>query len=272
MSSTMTLQLPEAQLMFHVKHQPEQERESNVMFHVKHDEAEATADVGQFNAKEAAAAQTKLLLAGGRAPAKAWLQALGKDYTVYCADKGASYALEVGLSPALVVGDCDSAAHTVYERAHKLGAKLDIHPPAKDDTDLQLLLEQLPQCQGMLVATGIWGGRFDHLYSNVYSLLAYKEKQGCQVVLADDQELLVLLTANESVEVSLRSLSSVQAISLLPLAASSSVSITGVRWPLQEAELTQQRPYAISNEPLASKLACTCHYGKIGLYFHWQVD
>ena len=106
----------------------------------------------------------------------------------------------------------------------------------------------------------------------MYSLLAHKEKQGSQVVLADDKELLVLLTAAESVEVSLTSISSVQAISLLPLAASSTVSVAGVRWPLQEAELTQQRPYAISNEPLESKLTCTCHGGKIGLYFHWQGD
>ena len=270
MSRAITLTLPEVQLMFHVKHQPEQESQSNIMFHVKHDEKESTAPAEFCNANQSTTAQTTLLVAGGRAPAKTWLQSLGKDFPVYCADKGASYALEAGLSPALVVGDGDSAAHAIYERAHKLGAKLDIHPPAKDDTDLQLLLEQLPQ--GNLIATGIWGGRFDHLYSNVYSLLAHKEKQGSQVVLADDKELLVLLTAAESVEVSLTSLSSVQAISLLPLAASSTVSIAGVRWPLQEAELTQQRPYAISNEPLGSKLTCTCHSGKIGLYFHWQVD
>ena len=43
MSGAITLTLPEVQLMFHVKHQPEQECQSNTMFHVKHDEKESTA-------------------------------------------------------------------------------------------------------------------------------------------------------------------------------------------------------------------------------------
>ena len=34
--------------------------------------------------------------------------------SVYCADKGVDYALAAGLSPSLVVGDCDSSSPAFY--------------------------------------------------------------------------------------------------------------------------------------------------------------
>ena len=273
MSTHFTLKLPEAQLLFHVKREEEVQacKAAEVkMFHVKRDNTEVAESDMVFHVKQAEVVPINLLLAGGRAPAKAWLESLQGKYAVYCADKGASYALLAGLSPALVVGDCDSTSEQIYEQAQSLGARLDIHPPAKDDTDLQLLLAQLPH--GNLVATGIWGGRFDHLFSNVYSLLAFKEQRHCNVVLADHEEMMVLLTANESVELSFCTPEKVQAISLLPLSAQSNVSIAGVCWPLKQEELTQNRPYAISNELIEKSISCSCQSGKIGLYIHWLVE
>ena len=241
------------------------------MFHVKRDGAELAENGGLFHVKHNRAEEqsfTKLLVAGGRPPKEAWLESFKDAFTVYCADKGASYALKAGLSPALVVGDCDSASVQVYEQSQRLGARLDIHPPAKDDTDLQLLLKQLPE--GNVVATGIWGGRFDHLLSNVYSLLAFKEERNCQVVMADAEELMVLLSEDESLVINFSMPAKLQAISLLPLSAKSNISIAGVRWPLTQAELTQQRPYAISDELMENSISCSCHSGKIGLYLHWH--
>lgn len=273
MSTDFTLMLPEAQLLFHVKREEDVQacKAAEVKrLHVKADHARCTAKDSLFHVKQAEVVPTNLLVAGGRAPSSQWLQELSCYEAVYCADKGASYALAGGLSPALVVGDCDSTSELVYEQAQSLGARLDVHPPAKNDTDLQLLLKQLPL--GNLVATGIWGGRFDHLFSNVFSLLAFKEQRQCQVVLADHEEMMVLLSAPEGIEISFNELKKVQAISLLPLSAHSSVSIAGVRWPLNEAELTQHRPYAISNELIGNRISFSCHSGQIGLYIHWQVE
>ena len=142
-----------------------------------------------------------LLVAGGRQPQNEWLRYAAKDKAVYCADLGAAYCLEAELVPAAVYGDGDSADSMVYEWAEKAGAALRKYPPAKDDTDLQLLLAALPE--GDLLATGIWGGRFDHLYSNVFSLLAFKEQRKCQVLLADDKEIMLLLSRDEQALVKL---------------------------------------------------------------------
>ncbi len=219
-----------------------------------------------FHVKQEPQLLTALAVAGGRAPSQLWLQQAAMGLAAYCADRGAAYALAAGLSPTLVVGDGDSATTAVYAEAEGAGAALDIHPPAKDDTDLQLLLSKLPQ--GDLLATGIWGGRFDHLYSNVYSLLAWKQQRQSQVLLADDKELMVLLGEGERMKVELGK--KAKAISLLPLSPTCTVTIDGVRWPLAQAELTQAKPYAISNEAVGSEVSCTCHRGSVGLYICWE--
>ena len=262
MSYIYCLALPDARLMFHVKH--DAVKQENIfyelgelgkkMFHVKHQEAKCFS----------------LLLAGGRAPSTEWLKdvAGANELKTYCADKGVEYAISASLLPQLVVGDCDSGSQACYEQAKVMGARLELHPSAKDDTDLQLLLQQLPPAP--LLASGIWGGRFDHLFSNVYSLLEFKQKHGTHVIMADEQEMMLLLTTDEKVEINLEMPKKVHALSILPLSESAVVSCSGVRWSLLDAELTQRRPYAISNEALAARLLCACHKGYMGLYLHWK--
>lgn len=228
--------------------------ECGVLFHVKHDGEEAS--------------RVNVIVAGGREPAKGWLREIARQKKFYCADRGAQYCLEAGLSPALLVGDCDSANAGTYFKAHSLGTKICLHPKAKDDTDLQLLLKQLPP--GDVVATGVFGGRFDHLFSNVYSLLTFKKRRGCRVLLADDKEFMLLMEAGEKAEIYLKNKEIALAVSLLPLSGNSRANINNVRWPLTNAVLTQARPYAISNEPLAGKFACDCVEGCFGLYISWR--
>ena len=91
------------------------------------------------------------------------------------------------------------------------------------------MLHNLPE--GDILASGIWGGRFDHLYSNVYTLLGVKKQRDCRVILADDKEFMLLLTECESVELKLQAVA--EAVSVLPLSDSTTVDFTGVRWPLR---------------------------------------
>ena len=117
---------------------------------------------------------TNLVVAGGRAPQIDWLKEAVSDRKVYCADKGIEVCMEADIIPEELYGDGDSADAQFYWQASALGTKVRTFPTAKDDTDLQLLLKNLPA--GDVICSGVWGGRFDHLYSNVFSLLAVKEK------------------------------------------------------------------------------------------------
>ena len=204
---------------------------------------------------------TNVVVAGGRAPQVKWLQEVAHNKKVYCADKGIEICLEAGVNPVELYGDGDSAPKELYEKAKNLGVAVKSYPVEKDDTDLQLLLENLP-C-GNVICTGVWGGRFDHLYSNVFSLLAHKEKNQGQVILADDKEAMFLVTAGEAVKLNLEK--EVKALSLLPLSETSKVTLENVRWELNEAKLELLHPYAISNIP-QGEVKLNCLEGKIGLY------
>ena len=209
--------------------------------------------------------ETKLVVAGGRTPEVAWLGEVAATKKLYCADKGIEVCLQANLVPTALFGDGDSGSKDAYEKAQNLGTKLETFPVEKDDTDLQLVLQNLEDSD--LICTGVWGGRFDHLYSNVFSLLSYKEAHQAQVILVDEKEAMLLVTAKEAVKISLHK--KVKALSLLPLSEVNKVTLKNVRWELQEAELKLLHPYAISNIPL-DEFIFECLDGKIGLYLCFE--
>jgi len=211
---------------------------------------------------------TLLAMAGGREPDSIWLNNLVKfnsSDNLYAADKGAKYFLGNNLIPQLVLGDADSAGKEIFQQAKALGSEVFAYPTEKDDTDLQLLLKKLPV--GDVVISGIWGGRFDHLYSNVFSLAkAALDKLGL-VIMADSKELMFILKESEELKLSFLQPQALEAISLLALTENTTVSMFGVHWPLNNQALNMYRPYAISNvlegEP---EISCACHSGIVGLY------
>ena len=209
--------------------------------------------------------ETNLVVAGGRTPDTAWLRGVASGKKIYCADKGVEICLEANLMPTALFGDCDSGSKEAYEKVQELGTKVASFPAEKDDTDLQLVLQNVEGSD--LICTGVWGGRFDHLYSNVFSLLAYKEKHQAQVLLADEKEAMLLVTCREAVKVNLHK--KVKALSLLPLSEVNKVTLKNVRWELQEAELKLLHPYAISNIP-QDEFTCECLEGRIGLYLCFE--
>lgn len=214
--------------------------------------------------------QLCLALAGGREPAGSWLKVLREAYPdviIYCADKGLAYCLQNSVIPDYVFGDADSAGQELFTEAKALGVEVAQYPAEKDDTDLQLMLSKLPNCD--LIISGVFGGRLDHLYSNIFSLLAMQEQQLRHIILADDKESLILLQPQNEVKLEFVNLykSSIEAISLLPLTEQAEVTLTGVHWSLKNAVLELKRPYAISNVlEKEAELTCSCVQGKIGLY------
>lgn len=206
--------------------------------------------------------ESLMAVAGGREPEADWLKKALRKRRLFCADKGSAVCLNIGVCPEILWGDCDSTSAEFYSKVQHKGATVYRYPKEKDDTDLQLLLKELPE--GDLLCSGIWGGRFDHLYSNVFSLLQYKLKLQNQVVMADEKEVMVLLTEGETAE--LRFSCKPYAISLLPLSLNTKVDFSRVHWPLEGAELEMLHPYAISNETDNDSVSCKCYSGCVGLY------
>lgn len=226
-------------------------------------ELNLTLPQGNFILKNSAEKEDFVIAAaGGRKPELSWFKKAACGRKIYCADRGIEICFDAGFKPELLCGDADSAAPAYLQKAKDEKIKALLFNPAKDDTDLQLLLNNLPLKSNLLI-TGIWGGRFDHMYSNVFSLLAYKQKSGVPVIMADEAEVMVLLTSGESLEFTPQQ--DFTALSLLPL-TDSNVSISGVRWPLEKAPLLQNNPYAVSNEITADVVKVKCHGGCTGFY------
>ena len=206
-----------------------------------------------------------LLAGGGRAPAADWLCQVAGGRQLWCIDRGIDCFHRAGLVPLRLIGDGDSATEQSWQWAEENNVPIEKFPVKKDYTDTQLALEMAAAEQKYVVLTGAMGGRFDHAYSTIFSF-GHSNIQGC---IADEQEAVFFLRGNEKISMTFQK--HAKAISLLPLTAKASgVTIQGVYWPLQEAELTQGLPYAVSNEATEEKISIALSCGILAVYICWQ--
>ena len=190
----------------------------------------------------------RLLVAGGRAPADDWLRLAAGDRELWCIDHGLDCCHRIGLLPAHVFGDGDSASPAAWRWAEEHSVPMEHYPTAKDLTDTQMALSfAANQGDAFLLVTGCFGGRLDHLYSVLHSCAS----AALPCCLSDERETVVLLRGGESARLSRRGAKPrPHALSLLPMTpVCEGVSIDRVRWPLHEATLRQSLPYAVSNVP-----------------------
>ena len=208
-----------------------------------------------------------VVVAGGRVRTPSGCGGRQRDFRWRRRTGERTTAGQPGVVPGFLYGDRDSAAPGAWEEFARKGARVKTYPVNKDDTDLSLVLQDIPGNRTVL-ATGIWGGRADHLFGNLYTLLAYARRGG-SAFMADDQEVLCYLLPGEGLRFT-SGKKRPRAVSLLPLTPSCRVSITGVRWPLDNAELTQANPYAVSNKMTEPALNAFCREGIAGVYFTWK--
>lgn len=209
-----------------------------------------------------------LLITGGRPPASAWLGKLPPVARIYAADHGLDTCRQNHLHPDYILGDGDSASPETWAWGKTLGVPVEEFPAAKDFTDTQLALAKMKKAPAILI-TGAFGGRFDHLYSLMFSCA----QQEVPCILSDEQETLVFVKSHE--EITCHFPKRPHAISLLPFTETcQGVTINNVRWPLNNTELTQHFPNAVSNELLVdqSNLTLRVNEGILGIYFHWRVS
>ena len=97
-----------------------------------------------------------------------WLQA---DDHLICADGGVRHCLAMGLQPSVIVGDLDSAPSEVVEDLVAQGVLIERHPPAKNQTDLELAIERaLQDGADEILLLGALGGRLDQTLANLLIL------------------------------------------------------------------------------------------------------
>ena len=213
-------------------------------------------------------AEEYFMVAGGRTPELSWLKAAAAGRTLYCVDHGADACRAAGLSPSFFIGDGDSAGEDTLKWLQSSNAEIRRYPPEKDKTDTQLALELVAKKKDdFVILSGCFGGRFDHLFSLLYSFVG-SSVRGC---LADEREFLFVLRGGESVEIELDAVP--QSVSLLPLSLEcTGVSLSGVHWPLSGAVLRQDNPYAVSNRLASAENRIKAENGSgiLAFYLCWN--
>ena len=208
-----------------------------------------------------------LFVSGGRKPDLKYFLELAKDKKIFAIDKGIELCHATKILPEILIGDFDSAEKFSVDWAIKNKIPVERHPVDKDFTDLQLALDfaEKNYKKNSAVITGSFGGRFDHLFSTIFSC-AYSD---LKIFLVDEQEIIFFLKDGEVAEVNF--FKKPFAISLLPITEiCEGVSIDNVHWQLKNAKLFQKLPNAVSNRLEDKKIKINLRTGVLAVYFSFE--
>lgn len=166
------------------------------------------------------------------------------DFCIFC-DSGLRHLSALGVSPNLIVGDFDSHPNPVMD------TEIIVLPCEKDDTDtMYAVKEGIRRGFDEFLLIGVVGERFDHTFGNI-SILLYLEAQGKKGEIIDDySEITLVCSEHDFVD------DTYAYFSLLNVSGvAKGVSIENAKFPLDNAEITCEYQYGISNEVLKGKRA-----------------
>ena len=161
------------------------------------------------------------------------------EYVIAC-DRGYSYAKRSGIVPDLLLGDFDSYTGKLPE-----GAAVERLPREKDDTDtMHAVRRALEMGFTRISLYCALGGRLDHLLANLQAA-SYAAERGVPVQLFS-RGCEAYIFSGGSVRIPARAGCSLSVLSLSDRCTG--VSITGVKYPVEHATITNRFPIGTSNE------------------------
>lgn len=184
-----------------------------------------------------------LILANGEYGDFDWYRKQKDFDRIICADAGASWALQIGLKPHLVIGDLDSINEQDRKQLEEAGCGFQVYPPEKDFTDTHLAL-MLAGKEGASDVT-IWGGtgsRLDHTLGNLYCAASLSET-GVQVHFASPTQTIYFVRDHLRLAGSPGETVSVIAVG----DRATGVTLEGFYYPLSDVVLEVRSSVGISN-------------------------
>lgn len=202
-----------------------------------------------------------VILANGDPPDPEFARRVAAESDLLIATDGAAHiAAGIGLVPTILSGDFDSVS---LEIARKEFPNIEIVPtPDQGMTDMEKALI-LARSRGAdtIAVIGATGSRIDHTIANLLLPLVYGADGS--VELLDSGSRLFALAANDgqgaAVEIATWP---GDTVSLITPNAPATVSIDGVRWPVEHGQLAPGTR-GVSNEALSDKVNIHLHKGSV---------
>ena len=178
---------------------------------------------------------------------------------VLAADGGANLCLAWGWPVDTVVGDMDSVDAAVRRQLEAQGTPFVVSPVDKDETDLELALRLALQ-RGVteLVIAGALGARIDHTLGNL-ALMALPALASVAARIVDGDQTIWLVRDHLVVPGRPG-----DTLSLIPFGGDAcGVTVSGVRWPLHEADLPLGPSLSISNRMVEQQAEVSIRTGML---------
>lgn len=193
------------------------------------------------------------MLTGGDPVPAALAPSLPRRDLVIAADSGLALAPLLGLTVDIVIGDLDSLDPT-----SPLGETEVIrHPTDKDRSDLELALDEARRHQTTsLIVVGGRGGRLDHLLANVATISTFPE---AEVTWLTGEEAVYLVRTRRRIRGEIGDL-----LTLLPVGGEvKGVTVEGLHWPLDDADLDFGTTRGLSNLLVATEVTISVTQGTL---------
>ena len=174
-----------------------------------------------------------LILANGEPPSQSFLVRLAVEHDFFIATDGAALsATQLGVRPNIVSGDFDSLDLSAA-RAALPNAEF-VPTPDQNFTDLEKAFALAQERGGTeITIAGAAGRRIDHTLGNFARLIRWREEwPKLPVTIVDDGSEVRALSGEITLNTELGDV-----VSLLSLDGRARVSISGVRWPLDDFPL-----------------------------------
>jgi thiamine pyrophosphokinase len=200
-----------------------------------------------------------VVIAGGERVSPALVAAVPAGARVVAADAGVDAAAALGWSVDIAVGDFDSISAPARRGLERSGVDVRPFPTDKDATDLELALEAVGELADgepcRVLVLGLEGGRPDHALANLLVAAAPRfAGLDVELVLAEGRAWVVR-------DRLLGGLGAGALVSIVPVHGAATVSVTGVRWPLDRSHLAAGTTRGVSNRALGGPVELTVHEG-----------
>ncbi len=172
---------------------------------------------------------------------------------VICADGGYVHAEKLKIIPDIITGDFDSYTGELPECTEIYRSV-----PEKDDTDTMLALKIAIERNCTHVRLyGALGGRFDHAFANIQTLI-YAHEHGCKMEITDRDNIITV----QGTGTELYKKYDGWYFSVFSLTEKLHIEkMAGVKYPLEDYTLVQGFPLGVSNEIISDNAVVSVKNG-----------
>lgn len=161
---------------------------------------------------------------------------------IICADGGTRHAINMKLTPHVIIGDMDSSADRYIDYFRNKGVEIIQYSQDKDKTDTHICVEFALAFSTEIILLGATGSRIDHMIANI-SLLRLGVEKDIPISLVDNKNDIkmirdsIVLDGNKG-----------DIFSLIPFTEKvEGISTRGAHYELEDAVMELGDPYGVSN-------------------------